>query len=228
MKDISSFIMDSFRLTVKDLKVEFRRAYELLSIITFASSSVLVVSFNWRSLISPTPQVISIILWIITFFSGILILTTSFAREVDRGTIDGLRSIPVNTESILLSKFIYSIILMIFIILITLLSSIIFMNVNSAYLIPLIFVFIFGYFNLMLVGSMISALLIYSEGKTLLMSFLLLPASIPVLIPSTQMTAKILEGLSIYESVSEIRLLSAYFILIALVSMLLFPRVFSE
>jgi len=228
MKDISSYLIDSFRLTVKDLKVEFRRAYELLSIITFASSSVLVVSFNWRSLISPTPQVISIILWIITFFSCILILTTSFAREVDRGTIDGLRSIPVNTESILLSKFIYSIILMIFIILITLLSSIIFMNVNSAYLIPLIFVFIFGYFNLMLVGSMISALLIYSEGKTLLMSFLLLPASIPVLIPSTQMTAKILEGLSIFESVSEIRLLSAYFILIALVSMLLFPRVFSE
>ena len=228
MSNITSILRDSFNLSIKDIKVEFRRAYELLSIITFAISSVLVVSFNWRSLAAPTPQVISIILWIITFFSGILILTTSFAREVDRGTIDGLRSIPIRAESILLSKFIYSIILMSLIILITSLSSVIFMNVNSAYLLQLIFVFIFGYFNLMLVGSMISALLIYSEGKTLLMSFLLLPASIPVLIPSTQMTTKILEGLTIFDAVSEIRLLSAYFILIALISMLLFPRVFSE
>lgn len=228
MRKIPSFLIDSLRLSVKDLKVEFRRAYELLSIITFATSSVLVVSFNWRSTAAPTPQVTSVILWIITFFSGILILTTSFAREVDRGTIDGLRSIPVRTESILLSKFIYSVALMIFIILITLSSSIIFMNVNSTYLLQLIFVFIFGYFNLMLVGSMISALLIYSEGKTLLMSFLLLPASIPVLIPSTQITTKILEGLTIFDAVSEIRLLAAYFILIALISTLLFPRVFSE
>jgi heme exporter protein CcmB len=165
---------------------------------------------------------------VITFFSSILILTTSFAREVDRGTIDGLRSIPIEAESVLLGKFFYGFILMIFIIIISLLSSIIFMNVNPSYFFSLIFNFFIGYLNLMFVGSMISALLIYSEGKTLLMSFLLLPASIPVLIPGTQMTSKILEGMSILEAIPEMRLLSAYFILISLASIFLFPQIFSE
>ena len=226
--NLVSIFRDSLRLTYKDLKVEFRRGYELLSILTFAVSSILIVSFNWRSMNSPEPQVISIVLWIITFFSSILILTTSFAREVDRGTIEGLRSIPVYTESVLLSKFIYGFTLMILIILISLFSSLVFMNVNSLYLLSLIFSFFLGYLNLMLVGSMISAMLIYSEGKTLLMSFLLLPASIPVLIPSTQMTIKILEGSSLFEAIPEIRILSAYFILITLASTILFPKVFSE
>ncbi len=224
----SSLVKDSLKLTIKDLKVEFRRSFELLSIITFTVSSILVVSFNWRDMATPTPQVVSIVLWIITFFAGILILTTSFSREVDRGTIEGLRSLPVSPESVLLSKFVYGFTLMAAIVLISLASSIVFMNVNAGYMLSLIFVFFLGYLNLMLVGSMISALLIYSEGKTLLMSFLLLPASIPVLIPSTQMTAKILEGLSIIDTIAEIRLLSAYFILIAVASIFLFPHVFSE
>jgi heme exporter protein B len=226
--NVASFIRDSLRLTLKDLMVEFRRPYELLSIITFTVSSILIVSFNWRNIVTPTPQVVSIVLWIITFFSSILILTTSFSREVDRGTIEGLRSIPVYPESVLLSKFIYGFTLMSTIILISILSSIVFMNVDVGYLLSLIFVFFFGYLNLMLVGSMISALLIYSEGKTLLMSFLLLPASIPVLIPSTQMTADILDGLSLLETIPEIRILSAYFLLILVASVFLFPHVFSE
>lgn len=226
--NVSSIIVDALRLTLKDLKVEFRRSYELLSIITFTVSSILIVSFNWRNIVTPTSQVVSIVLWVITFFSSILILTTSFSREVDRGTIEGLRSIPVYAESVLLSKFVYGFALMVTIILISLFSSIVFMNVNTGYLLSLIFVFFFGYLNLMLVGSMISALLIYSEGKTLLMSFLLLPASIPVLIPSTQMTAKILDGLSIMDAIPEIRILSAYFLLIMMGSVFLFPYVFSE
>ena len=228
MTKIYSILNNALKLTNKDLRVEFRRSYEFLSIITFAVSSVLIVSFNWRNITIPSAQVISIILWVITFFSSILILTTSFAREVDRGTIDGLRSIPIEAESVLLGKFFYGFILMIFIIIISLLSSIIFMNVNPSYFFSLIFNFFIGYLNLMFVGSIISALLIYSEGKTLLMSFLLLPASIPVLIPGTQMTSKILEGMSILEAIPEMRLLSAYFILISLASIFLFPQIFSE
>ncbi len=228
MTKIRSIFNNSLKLTSKDLKVEFRRPYEFLSIITFAVSSILIVSFNWRNITAPSPQVVSIILWVITFFSSILILTTSFAREVDRGTIDGLRSIPIHPEAILFGKFFYGFALMFFIILISLLSSMVFMNVNSSLIILLMFNFLLGYLNLMFVGSMISALLIYSEGKTLLMSFLLLPASIPVLIPGTQMTSKILDGVSLLETIPEMRLLSAYFILISLVSIFLFPQIFSE
>jgi heme exporter protein B len=228
MTNYKEILSSSLKLTAKDLRVEFRRLYEFLSIVTFAVSSVLIVSFNWRGTTFPAGDVVSIVLWVITFFSCILILTTSFSREVDRGTIDGLRSLPLRVESILLGKFLYGFVLMLFIIAIVLPSSVIFMGVDPALVGSLSFTFIVGYLDLTLVGSMVSALLIYSEGKTLLLSFLLLPASIPVLISGTGMTLKVLEGMSILDLAPEIRLLVAYFLLVALVSVLLFPEVFSE
>ena len=228
MTDYEAIVEGSLRLTAKDLRVEFRRLYELLSIVTFAVSSVLIVSFNWRGAAYPPGDVVSVVLWVITFFSCILILTTSFSREVDRGTIDGLRSLPLRVESILLGKFVYGFVLMSLIIGIVLASSVVFMGVDAGLLGLLVIVFVVGYLDLTLVGSMISALLIYSEGKTLLMSFLLLPASIPVLIPGTGMTVKVLAGAGLLGVMPELRLLAAYFILVALVSVFLFPEVFSE
>ena len=80
----------ALKLAHKDLIVELRRPHELLSIIAFTLSSIIVSSFSWRTLLILDPLVISAAMWVIIFFASILVLTTSFAREVDRGTIDGL------------------------------------------------------------------------------------------------------------------------------------------
>ena len=78
----------ALKLARKDLIVELRRPHELLSIIAFTLSSIIVSSFSWRTLLILDPLVISAAMWVVIFFASILVLTTSFAREVDRGTID--------------------------------------------------------------------------------------------------------------------------------------------
>ncbi len=215
-------------LAVKDLTVELRRAHELLSIIAFSMTSILVSSFSWRGSLIRTPEVLSAALWIVIYFSSILALTTSFAREVDRGTIEGLRSLPTAPFVVLMGKVMYSLVVLLLVLLTTVMSSIIFLNLDVAAIPALLVVFVVGVMDLALVGSMVSALVMYSEGKTLLLSFLFFPVSVPVLIPSTQAVGRILAGYTLMEVMPEIQLLISFMLAIGVASFLLFGHVFQE
>ena len=215
-------------LAVKDLTVELRRAHELLSIIAFSMTSILVSSFAWRGSLIKTPEVLSAALWIVIYFSSILALTTSFAREVDRGTIEGLRSLPTPPFVVLMGKVIYSLVVLLLVLLTTVMSSIIFLNLDVAAIPALLVVFVVGVMDLALVGSMVSALVMYSEGKTLLLSFLFFPVSVPVLIPSTQAVGRILAGYTLMEVLPEVQLLLSFLLAIGVASFLLFGHVFQE
>lgn len=226
--DERSILRFSLVLAAKDLMVEFRRMYEFLSILTFALSSILVCSFAWRGAMTLGSGVVSAALWVVIFFSTILILTTSFVREVDRGTIEGLRSLPIPPYTILLGKVLYGGAILLIVIMVTFLSSVVFLNLDIAVLSQLLVVFLIGALDLALVGSIVSALVMYSEGKTLLLSFLFFPVSVPVLIPCTQATEKILAGISLIDAAPELRLLAAFLLAIAASSILLFRHIFVE
>lgn len=216
------------RLAWKDIVIELRRAHEFLSIIAFAITSILISSFTWKGALYLDPDVISATLWIVVYFSSILILTTSFAREVDRGTIDGLRSLPCPAHSILVGKVIYGMVVLFVVLFSTLLSSLVFLNIEASVLPVLSMIFIVGVIDLALIGSMVSAIVMYSEGKTLLLSFLFFPVSVPILIPGIRAAGKILNGFSFLEVLPEIRLLLAFLLAVLAISILIFRQVFRE
>lgn len=101
----------AIRIAEKDLRAEFRRIYEILSIITFSVSSILMISFAWGGAITTSPEVVSAAIWMVLFFTGVLTVTTSFTREMDRGTLGGLKTLPCSLSSILLGKTLYAIVL---------------------------------------------------------------------------------------------------------------------
>jgi ABC-type transport system involved in cytochrome c biogenesis permease component len=68
----------------------------------------------------------------------------------------------------------------------------------------------------------------YSEGKTLLLSFLFFPVSIPIIFPGTQAVSKIISGVSIFGVIQELRMLVSFLLAIVAVSILLFRYVFNE
>lgn len=223
-----SILTSIVRLAWKDIVIELRRAHEFMSIIAFAITSILISSFTWKGALSLDPEVISATLWIVVYFSSILILTTSFAREVDRGTIDGLRSLPCPAHSILVGKVLYGMVILLVVLFSTLLSSVVFLNIDASVLPVLLMIFIVGVIDFALLGSMVSALVMYSEGKTLLLSFLFFPVSVPILIPGTRAAGKILSGFSILEVLPEIRLLLAFLLAVLAISILIFRHVFRE
>ncbi|OGD46585.1 hypothetical protein A3K69_02865 [Candidatus Bathyarchaeota archaeon RBG_16_57_9] len=216
------------RLAVKDLTVELRRPHELLSIIAFTLSSVVVSSFSWKAVLGLDPVVISATLWVIVYFASILALTTSFAREVDRGTIDGLRSLPCPPYAVLVGKMVYGVVTLFIVLASLLASSLFFMNLDASALPALLVVFALGAVDFALMGSIMSAVLMYSEGKNLLLAFLFFPVSVPVLLPGIQAGAKVLSGAGLASVVPELRLLLAFMLAVVAVSVTLFKEIFLE
>lgn len=223
-----SFLRDMLRLAKKDILIELRRAHELLSVLAFALSSILISSFAWRGVLTVEPEIVSATIWIVIYFSSILILTTSFAREVDRGTFEGLRGLPCPAHSILAGKILYGGSILLIVLISTIGFSIIFMNIDMGIVLPILIVFFVGVCNLALAGSIVSAIVMYSEGKTLLLSFLFFPVSIPILIPGTQGVGKIISGSNLLDVLPEIKLLIAYFLAVFSISIFLFGYIFEE
>jgi heme exporter protein B len=218
----------ALKLARKDLIVELRRPHELLSIIAFTLSSIIVSSFSWRTILILDPLVVSAAMWVVIFFASILVLTTSFAREVDRGTIDGLRSIPCPPFAVLAGKMIYGMVSLTIVLLSLIFSSLLFLNMNTALIPSLVLIFTIGAIDFALMGSMMSAVLMYSEGKNLLLAFLFFPVSVPILLPGIQAGAKILAGEPLTALAPELRLLFAFMLAVIAASMSLFQEIFLE
>jgi heme exporter protein B len=218
----------ALRLARKDVMVELRRPHELLSIVAFTLSSVIISSFSWRTVLSLDPVVVSAALWVILYFACILVLTTSFAREVDRGTIDGLRSLPCQPIVIIAGKIVYGLVILVIVLLSLMASSLVFLNLGFTHLLALSMVFLIGAVDLALIGSMMSAVLMYSEGKNLLLAFLFFPVSVPILLPGIRACAAVLSGVGLASLLPEVRLLLAYMLAMIAVSMTLFKELYVE
>ncbi|NIN51960.1 MAG: hypothetical protein GTN80_06550 [Nitrososphaeria archaeon] len=217
-------------LARKDLQVEFRRSYEVFSILAFSVGSVLICSFAWRGGINLGPEVTSAALWVILFFAGVLSFTTSFIREMDRGTIGGLKSLPCSPLAILLGKTIYSVVLLLMVEAVLLPSSVIFLNLRVPYdgALLLLVVFALGAVNLSVAGSLISALVMFSEGKNLLLSFLLFPISLPALIPSVLATEKLVSSSPMDGVDAELRLLLSFLLILLFLALLTFEYILED
>jgi heme exporter protein B len=227
---IRAFQSAALSIAEKDLRIEFRRSYELLSILTFSVGSILICSFGWSgSSVGSRPEVAAPALWIIIFFTSILTFTTSFTREADRRTLGGLKTLPCSPVAILVGKIIYGIALLFLVEFVLIPFSIIFLNLDLGVRLPaLLLVCLLGAIGLSFAGSFVSGLVMFSEGKTLLLSFLLIPICVPVLIPSVVATEKIIGGSGIMEVMPELRLLIAFLLLITAIMILTFKFVLEE
>ncbi len=225
-------MMELFRhawiLAQKDIKVELRRIHEPLSIVFFALACIVVSSFSWKNLPMLKPEVVATLLWVIEFFSSILVLTTSFTREVDKGTIDGLRSLPCSPLAIFLGKTLYGFASLLIVVAAMLASSILLLGIPPSLLPKLTLIILLGTIDLSISGSLLSAILMYSEGKSLLLAFLLLPLSVPVLLPGINGAAKALQLKPWGVLVPELRLLLSIGLVVVSVAILFFQEVFAE
>lgn len=227
---ICEFSRTAFLIAEKDLRTEFRRSYEILSILTFSVGSILICSFAWSTgAVETSPEVGAAALWIITFFTSILTFTTSFAREADKGTLGGLKTLPCSPLAILAGKIIYGTALLIVVECVLIPFSIIFLNLDIGARLPaLLLVCLLGAVGLAFAGSFVSGLVMFSEGKTLLLSFLLIPVCIPVLMPAVSATEKIICGYDITEVLPELKLLIAFLFMITAIMILTFKFVLEE
>lgn len=213
-------------LAIKDLRTEFRRPYEVISLLTFPLGAVLIASLTLSGGRVP-PEMVASLIWILLLFLTILTYTTSFVRESDRGTLSGLKSLPCSPLAILGGKVVYGTLLILLVGSVLLFFTGLFLplDLGGRYA-EFLLIYALGVTGLSLAAAFVSGLVMFSEGSTLLLSFLLIPVSVPVLIPAVRGTTGLLSGTT--EVLPALQLLLAFLGLILAVILLTFACVLQE
>jgi heme exporter protein B len=197
----------------------------------FAFGSVLVFGLALSG--TPTSSsraVYAAMIWTVLYFASTFVFASSFHSESDQGTIGGLKSLPFSMNIVLYGKALYSLIHLTLVMFTLIVSASLFLGVGLQIFsaLTILVIFLVGAVGFSLLGCLTSALLMFSEGKRLLIVFLLLPISLPILIPCISATGKIAAGLTLSGILPEMELIVAFDILVFIVSYLSFESTVSD
>lgn len=213
----------------KDIAVEIRRKYEVFSMITFAFISVLVASFSLGPFFPYANDVVPSLIWIILLFTAMLGFNTTFTREMEQGTINGLRLLPISYSLILIGKILYGFLLVAVIELFVIpLSIVLFGYSLISHPLLVIFVFILGTLGLAIVGAMVSGLTMYTESRTILAPLLTFPLVLPIIIPSATLTKKLVTGVVFSLDIPELRIILLSIVALGVATAMMFRFVFTD
>ncbi|MCC7104471.1 MAG: heme exporter protein CcmB [Chloroflexi bacterium] len=207
----------------KDLVAEARSKEVLNASLVFAL--LVLVLFNFAlDLQGPTRlSVAPGVLWVTFTFAGVLTLGRAFAREKDRGTLEGILLAPVDPSALYVAK---------------LLANATFMGLVEAISLPL-FVALFnvelswsamalttvlGTLGFAGVGTLLAAMAANTRAREVMLPILLFPLAVPVLIAAVKASAEAMVGPG-GESLPWLGLLAAFDAVFLTLSVLVFEVV---
>jgi heme exporter protein B len=226
-------IREALAIARKDLKVELRTKEMIFAMIVFSLMIIVAFTFAFDYFDLQGAQLeplIPPILWITFCFAGMFGLLSSFSKEKDRGSMDGLLLCPSDRTAIYFGKVISNYILIV----IVDISSIIFFILFFRYdfgdnLGPLMFVVLLGTLCFVVAGTMVSGIAVNSQAiRGVILPILLIPIILlTVLIPSITATSKVLEG-DLLAAQPEIRLMGMFAVIYMACAYVLFNFVVEE
>jgi ABC-type transport system involved in cytochrome c biogenesis permease component len=214
-RQVSSF-KQIYIFLKKDLTIEVRRGYELVSLVAFSLVAALALGYFYQNTSQPTLPFD--FLWLMLLFTVVLTNTTYIKREAERRTISGLKALPCSPITIYASKFIYTWFLNVILGFSTLGFIGIFVGLRVSSLPEFCLLLLLVLASLSAVSSFVSALTMQSEGKTLLLPLLLFLFSLPSITAAIIASEELILGINF---VREIMLISAYMVMTLVLSMFL-------
>jgi heme exporter protein B len=195
-------IISAWFIFQKDLKLESRQKFEFFSMIIFSISAVLIFSLAFdQTTLNESPKTMAKItgasLWIIFIFAGMLSFSSLFGREISSGggSLIFLRSFPLKPQSLFIGKMIFNLILLFIVeIMITLLYMIFFQLEFKGSIFFIFIVLFIATSDYAVVGTLVSALAIYSRAKTLVIPLLVFPLIIPSVMLAVLLIANVIIG----------------------------------
>ena len=158
-------------LLIKDIKVELRRGFEILASLSFILLSSL--------LLAQTGVNLTASFYVLIVFLAVFTSTTSFVREMDSKTLDGLKLLPTPSYVIFLEKAVFSFILIISQGCLGMLFLSIFSNSFELFdFFPLFVVFSL---YLSVISSFSSALVMFSESRGFLIPMMVFVFTAPII-----------------------------------------------
>lgn len=217
--------MKVVEIAKKDIKVELRTKNSIYFMLLFAliSSAMFSVSIP----VEAYDVVASPLLWIVLLFVGMLGYSRAFLRELEAGTLDGLRISPISPISVLFGKTLYNLFLMLLV---------------EAMIVPIFFVLFqpkientplfllsltAGNVAFVIVSSSLSVLILKSKTRELLMPILLFPVVFPV-ISSTLAALNMAKMGTVDDILSPLALILSFSVAMVGVAFLTFEHAFFD
>lgn len=213
------------QIAAKDLKIELRSKEMLSAMFLFALLMVLAFRFAFDQSIGSGSVALSDLasaaLWICFSFAAIVGMHTSFAKEKDRETLEGLLLCPVDRSAIFLGKALSNLVLVFTVDILSILFFALFFsydfNGKAAEVIAIAFL---GTVALVLVGTLVAAISVNSRAREVLLPILLIPLiAFSVIIPCVSATRNAING-QLAESVGEIQSIAAFAVIFGAVGYL--------
>lgn len=220
----------ALHLAAKDLKIELRSKEMVSAMFLFSLLMVLAFRFGFEGSINAGDAALSDLasssLWICFSFAAIIGMHTSFAKEKDRETLEGLLLCPVDRSSIFLGKVLSNLVLVFVVDLLSILFFALFFayDFEGNYLAVVGIAFL-GTLSLVLVGTLVAAISVNARAREVLLPVLLIPLiAFSVIIPSVSATRKAISG-DIPEAVGEIQSILGFAVIFGAVGYLTFDYV---
>jgi heme exporter protein B len=178
----------------KELRTEFRSRELLMTTVIFILIVIVLFSFTFEPTSEESRRMGAGLLWLAFLFAASLMLQPCFLREQTNDTLSALRLAVSDPFAILLAKLAANTLFLLVTEVLMLPIFAILYNVSVLHVFgQLLLVFFLGSLGVSIAGTALSAISAQARMRELLLPLLLLPLLTPVLVASTQVTAKLLD-----------------------------------
>jgi heme exporter protein B len=213
----------------KDFTCELRSKEMLISMCVFSFLVMIIFNFAFPIGLKDAERVLPGILWVAFLFSGLPGMGHSFGAEKDRGSFKGLLLCPVGRGTIYMGKMVAGFLFMLLMEIFTLVIFVLLFNIRIIpVLLPLSLIILLGTLGFAVIGTIFSAISTNTNARDLMLSLLVFPIAVPLMIASIKATGRILDGQSISQIASWLKILVAFDLTFLLVSYLTFEFVVEE
>ena len=224
-----NFVSKVRTIVWKDFTHELRSKEMLISMCVFSFLVIIIFNFAFPPGVEDVDRIIPGILWVAFIFSGLLGMGRSFGVEKDKGSLQGLLLCPVGRGTIYIGKMVGNFIFMSMMEAFTLVIFAVLFNVDLLPILgPLVLIIILGTVGFTVVGTIFSAMSANTRARDVMLSMLVFPIAVPLIIASIKATGKILDGKSLSEIYSWLKILVGFDLTFLLVSYLAFEFVVEE
>ena len=207
-------------LLKKEILLEWKQKYALYGLLMYSLTMVFVISIGLQNTLPP--QAWNVIFWVILLFVSVNAIAKSFMSETE-GQVLYMYNL-ASAKSIILAKLIYNCLLMSGISILTMFFFIFFaFNGEFGDILQYVVVVIVGSWTFAANMSMVSAIAAKAKQRTTLLAVLSFPLVIPQMLVCLSASGKALQGQPWLDSVGEVAFLVSFIVIIAAVSVILFP-----
>ncbi len=161
------------------------------------------------------------VLWMPLVFGAAAMAGRGMASEFDRGTLDWLRSMPVDHGLHGLSRTIVDAVILAILAIVTVALAAALFGIGLSW--PLALVFLLGVLGLAIIGTLAGALAAQATAREVLLPILVVPVAAPLLLAGVQATMALLAGAGIGAITAPLLLMAGFDLVAAGVAAFLWP-----